>query len=779
MSALHRCLLLSLSLCLVGLPLQAQEVPTTKQELLRLAQTDAAALQPPPTSDNQPSKLSTPIAQVGEQTDLGSVYTLDEVTVTSTRRPVKLRDTSSTVYVIDRQELERKGATSVGEAIRGVPGVQSNLFGAGSDVHGNYFIRGLPNSGLGILLDGRLITNLNQEHFDLADLPVYNVERVEVLTGSGATLYGSNAVGGVVNVITRQPTKPLEGELKAEFGSFGYSNYIANYSGKTDKLGYHFGYRQFDTSNNYDYQITRPSGVFAGIRPNGYISSKYYDFNLAYDFDDRNRLRLDTYLRGVTKGVAPFSIINPALPLLDPTTGTPQFEITRLNNQAHGIALTYDSQLGAGRDSQLQVLAAIDRNLVVETEGFNPEDQGTYTDVSAFNFQIRHNWQFTKTSNITYGFDYIREFGRSGANDNSIFNFDTGAGRPALFALYSWRITDPLLISVGARATFPDPIVAKGLTREIPSAFDPSIGLRYEITPTLSLRANYQRVYRAPNFNDLFGRTTHIGNPFLDPETGTAYDIGIDWQTGNTSLLRLSYFHSEIENLVDYLLVRNSCAANGLADSSSECQAGLANGDLDNDPRSNAQRFRVGYPKVNTSGVELGFNWQVDPSWSMFVTSTVVDSRVVQPPSAQITDTQLQQIGLINGSNEGLFRVDEPERNALIQTQYPLVPFLTSRIGVNYENPGGFRASLFCNISGGRSVDVNHVGPFDTTDPARLPPGSLLPGYTTFDLTFKVPLDNTLSLNGFVDNLLGTYYERSYGNAAPGTNFRLGLTSTF
>lgn len=781
MFLLRRCLPLSLTLCLVGLPLRAEEIPVikrdspfTKQDLMRLAQTDAQGLKQPET-----------VAQSGEQAGdptqplSGSNFTLDEVSVTGTRRPVKLKDTSTTVYVIDRQELERKGANSVGEAIRGVPGVQSNLFGAGSDVHGNYFIRGLPNSGLGILVDGRLITNLNQEHFDLADLPVYNVERVEVLTGSGATLYGSNAVGGVVNVITRQPTKPLEGEVKVEFGSFGYSNYIANYSGKLDKLGYHFGYRQFDTSNNYYYQIERPGRLFTGFRPNGYIASKYYDFNLAYDFDDRNRLRLDTYLRGVTKGVAPFSIVNPSLPLIDPETGTTQFEITRLNNQAHGIALTYDAQLGAGRDSQLQILTAIDRNLVVEAAGYDPEDQGTYTDVSAFNLQIRHNWQFTQASNITYGFDYIREFGRSGANDNSIFNFDTGAGRPAFFALYNWRIVEPLLLSVGGRVTFPDPIVAKGLTREIPSSFDPTVGLRYQITPTIALRANYQRVYRAPNFNDLFGRTTHIGNPFLDPETGTAYDVGIDWQTGNNSLLRLTFFHSDIENLVDYLLVRNSCAANGFADESSTCQAGLASGDLNNDPRSNAQRFRVGYPQVNTSGVELGFNWQIDPSWSVFATGTVTDSRVVQPPSTAVTNSQLQQIGQINSSNEGLFRVDDVERNALVQTQYPLVPFLSSRLGVNYQTPGGLRASLFCNISGGRSVDVNHVGPFDTTDPARLPPGTLIPGYTTFDLTFGVPLGSTLALTGYLDNLFNSYYERSYGNAAPGTNFRLGLTSSF
>jgi vitamin B12 transporter len=134
---------------------------------------------------------------------------------------------------------------------------------------------------------------------------------------------------------------------------------------------------------------------------------------------------------------------------------------------------------------------------------------------------------------------------------------------------------------------------------------------------------------------------------------------------------------------------------------------------------------------------------------------------------------------VINSSSDGTYRVDVAERNALVQTQYPLVPFLTARIGINYELPSGFGVSLFTNISGQRSVDVNHVGPFDTTTPARLPPGSLIPDYTTVDLSLRLPLNRSLTLNAFIDNLLGTYYEHSYGNAAPGTNFRFGLSSSF
>jgi len=123
--------------------------------------------------------------------------------------------------------------------------------------------------------------------------------------------------------------------------------------------------------------------------------------------------------------------------------------------------------------------------------------------------------------------------------------------------------------------------------------------------------------------------------------------------------------------------------------------------------------------------------------------------------------------------------VDQAERDALIGTQYPLVPFSTTRLGVTYEEPTGFQASLFANLSGQRTVDVNHVGPFDTTHPARLAPGSLLDGYTTLDFSARLPLTSAIVANVYIDNLLGTYYERSYGNPAPSFNFRVGLAYGF
>lgn len=716
-----------------------------------LNQTEDSLTGPPQPVAPPPASAVSPVQPSGPA---GSLL-MDEVTVTGSRRPVKLNETPSTVYVITSEELVAKGANSVGEAILGVPGVQTNVFGTGSDVHNNFFIRGLPNLGLGVLIDGRLITNLNQEHFDLSDIPVYNVERVEVLTGSGATLYGSNAVGGVINVITKQPKGPLEADLKAEFGGYGYSNYVARYGGKIDRVGYNFGYRKFDTTDNYYYEVQRPNGLFTGIRPNAYVQSKFYDLNLSYDFDDRNRLHLDSYLRGSIKGVTPFSIINPTQPFLNERS-EPQFEVTRLTTQSHGVALTFDSDLGLGRDSQLQFLAAIDRNLVQEFSGVDLEDLGTFTDVSALNFQLRHNWQFNPTNNITYGFDYIREFGRSGTNDGELLSFETGASRPAVFALYTWKPLNQLIITAGVRATFPDSINGRGITRVIDSSIDPSLGIRYQITPAFALRGNYQSIYRASNFNDLFGRTTHIGNPFLEPETGNAFDIGLDWQTGNNSLLRLTYFSSDVKNLTDYLLVR----------------------DLENDdPRSNATRFRVNYPRVNSSGLEAAFNWRISPEFSVFATETLTDARLVSAPNADLVDGQLAQLTSITDGT--ILTVDRSERDRLDQSQYPLVPFSTARLGVTYEQPGGLQASLFGNISGGRSVDVNHVGPFDTTHPARLPPGSLLTGYTTVDLSLRVPLGAGVSLNGYIFNLLNTYYEKSYGNAAPGINFRIGLTSTF
>jgi vitamin B12 transporter len=664
---------------------------------------------------------------------------LEEVTVTGGRTK-KRSETTSPIYVIDKLEIEQKGARTLADAVRNVPGVTTNVFGAGADVHNGFFIRGVPTTSTAILIDGRAITNLNQEHYDPSEIPINNVERIEVMPSGGTTLYGSTALGGVINVITRKPTKPLEGQVSVEFGSYGYSKYGAYYQGKSGPISYNLNIENFNTLNNFFYQVQRPSGTLSGIRPNGDINARSYNFELGYQIDSRNTLTFNTYLRNSAKGIAAFSIIDTRSNVFNGLSadqvGLNDDHKSRLFTDTYGLGLTWDSKLGQGDDSNLQFRVSLDRALNRELENTGEDFR---TEIYLLALRGVHNWKINPIWNITYGFDYLKEIGVSEViNSGRGPDFDTTSDRPAVFMINDIKLASNLIFQAGARYS---------LTSQFGNSFDPNVGLRWQVAPNFALRTNFNQGFKVPNFNDLYGKTIHKGNPNLQPERGSFFDIGLDWQPTPTTDFRFTAFASAITNLLTLNL-----ADPRLPDFQSFASLGYDPGD----------RVRVNYPSMYSTGFEFSFNWKMAPNWEFFMTETYTDARVV----------------------DGL-------RQEVNQTQYALVPFHMGRIGFGYQDPGGFRGAIFANFVGGRSVDPYHVGPgdlFETdgsgntvviSNVAKLNVGDLLPGYTTIDLSLRLPVNQGLTLNAYIDNLLNTFYEKSYGGPGPGTNFRVGLAANF
>lgn len=139
------------------------------------------------------------------------VYTLNPVVVTAQRTENKVFDTQANISVISRKELDEKHYTDLGDALKDVPGVNLQNYGASGDNYtsNRLYINGKSN--IVVLIDGMRANTNGNESSVLSPSEFSNldtVERIEVLKGSAATLYGSDAVGGVINIITRRETKP-------------------------------------------------------------------------------------------------------------------------------------------------------------------------------------------------------------------------------------------------------------------------------------------------------------------------------------------------------------------------------------------------------------------------------------------------------------------------------------------------------------------------------------------------------------------------------------------
>ena len=163
--------------------------------------------------------------------------TLDPVVVTATRTETPLRDVTTSITVITEEEIRAQQAETVLDALRDVPGldvVQSGSRGSTTSV----FIRGSNSNQVLVLIDGMEVNSGTAGSFNFAHLLTDNVERIEVLRGAGGTLYGSKAVGGVINILTKRGEGTPKLSLSSEGGNGATHRQALDLAGGTSRWNY-------------------------------------------------------------------------------------------------------------------------------------------------------------------------------------------------------------------------------------------------------------------------------------------------------------------------------------------------------------------------------------------------------------------------------------------------------------------------------------------------------------------------------------------------------------
>lgn len=472
---------------------------------------------------------------------------LDQPVYAPFRREGTVRDSSRPVYVINRDQIEAQGARTVQEALKTLPGILSEGTAGGQlGAISSQFIRGSNSAQVLILLDGRPINDVGfSGGFDLSNFTLDNIERIEVLPGGGSTLYGSDALGGVINIITRAPTdKKPEVTLKAAAGSFGLNEQTVQARGRSGDFGWSVGYTRTQAENDFPFELDR-AGLQAK-RANADVLYNNLNVKLEGKLSDRHKLTLNAlYLNkdfGVAGGVPiPGSIgeFNSLTPL------------ARQSTEELFLDLTWQAQLDRTGNSQLTSRIFAD---VLDYNFDNPDPAtfGTRNDVTrqSIGAQVQHNWKIAKNQTLIYGFDYRNTQSRNttfnyGLSTTNV-NYDGGIDQGALFARYDLNVTPKFNLNFGVRQDFNS--LANG------SFTSPSVGARLALGESTVLRANYARSFRAPQIVNLEGLAAFnvVGNPDLEPERGDSFDIGIDQSLGKNGLLRLTFFANTISNLINF-----------------------------------------------------------------------------------------------------------------------------------------------------------------------------------------------------------------------------------
>ncbi|MEL7409498.1 MAG: TonB-dependent receptor, partial [Cyanobacteria bacterium J06558_2] len=455
-----------------------EENPTLQEDLEETALKDTATHK----QENQ-EEADIKITVVGE--------ILDQPVFTPFRREGKLRDATRPVYVIDGEEIEAQGARTVKEALRFVPGIlPDGTVGTEIGALSGQFIRGSNTAQVLILINGRPINNLGSGGFDLSEITTDIVERVEVLPGGGSTLYGSDAIGGTINIITRRPTEDISTKAQLRFGSQDFNEQSIRNSGTLGDISWLLAYNRTRASNDFDFSI--PEVDFDGTRENADVLYNNINLQVTTELSDRQSLSFNTiYLtkdQGVPGGVAIPQISQAAFNSL--TDNNRKFTDQVLTD------LAWNAKLGKAEDSLLTARVYLDflNTRFDNKTGDISTHQQFDNDQRSLGFQLQHNWQIAKNHNITYGFDYrnvnAENITRSLADGIETENYDDSIGQGAVFAKYLVDVIPDVRLNFGLRQDFNSLING--------SVTSPAVGARWNLGKTTTLRGNYIRNFRVP-----------------------------------------------------------------------------------------------------------------------------------------------------------------------------------------------------------------------------------------------------------------------------------------
>ncbi len=452
-------------------------------------------------------------------------YDLGEVIVTATKTEQYQAHIGSSTTVLTSEDIEKMGEVTVLEILRFVPGVtvtQSGGFGGTTRI----YLRGLRRGHTLVLIDGVEVNDPMSvgRSFDFANLTTDNIERIEIVRGPQSTLYGSDAMGGVISIITKKGRGKPEMDVSVEAGSYNTFREFASIDGDTGKTNYSFSVSRVDSDG-----ISRAA---EGSEKDGYenatISSKI------------GRVFESGELSFVTRFTDSEADVDDGGYDDDPNfTSWEENFVSRLGFSQtlrtwweHEVSLSVNSVRRKNRD---------------EKDDVEPSDysEDLYKGEN-LKFEWQHNFPLTKLGIVTGGFEYEEESGSSYYYSESAFGeytdeFDRkSVSNKGYYLQNQIEFMDSLFITPGLRL---DDNEAFG------SQTTYKVSTAYLVKPIdARLKANWGTGFKAPSLYQLY---SSYGNADLSPEESESYDFGFERNFDRLSF-GLTYFHNDFDNMIDW-----------------------------------------------------------------------------------------------------------------------------------------------------------------------------------------------------------------------------------
>lgn len=507
------------------------------------------------------------------------VYSFDEVVVTATRTENDVKKVPASTQVITQEDIKRGGATSVRNALSMYANIfqKSKVRGGGHDI----IIRGMETKHSLVMVNGRRISNEADANglgnaMSLDRININDVEKIEIVRGPSSALYGSEAMGGVLNIITK-PSKEQTLLTGLEHTSEDTSHW---WHADTGRIG------NFSMTLDARFNKINRSMPDTATESDPYGTAQTYNASLNYYVNDHSYVNayMDYYSQHLKTDMG--------TPVMKPITLTTSSGKMSLSGQAmlegtgskafkqknYGISWNgktdkndwqiqaYMSKFNWSTTSNTKVLGSIPPAGMEGMFNYLLQKKNTYD----FNHDEHNMWAIEGRDSlrvndhhrVTFGAEYVKDkvagtgLGKNGDGVHNITeNGTTKSSSEKMLSSYAAYLQDE--IEYGK--WFIVPAIRYDHHSAYGSHTSPKIGVTYNATDHFRIKANYGDGFKAPSVSQLYydlamqmgpGNWVHLtGNPNLKPEKSKSWDLGVEAEFGK-GYGSLTYFDNDVDNLI-------------------------------------------------------------------------------------------------------------------------------------------------------------------------------------------------------------------------------------
>ncbi len=434
---------------------------------------------------------------------------LEQVVITATKTEHTLGDVPVATEVITKEEIEQKQIKTVQDALKYLAGMKVNKTSSSWGNKGNVQIQGMDEAYTLILVDGQRYLGGHGGGVDIQSISAQMVERIEIIKGPASSLYGSNAMGGVINIITKKAGGKPSVSATSSIGSRGTQIHEASGGLAVDKFSGLVGYtyRQSDGVNKETDQY----------------SEHIFEGNFGYEFTPESKLMFRPYY----------------------SEHKMDYEGRRQDRAGLNAAWEWEPD----KLSKLKL-----RGSVFNYDHYT-QDKSSNWDEDSYEGEATYSRLLFDRHLLTAGYQYFRDEiddrGKSYKADQD------------LNSLYLQDEMDfsPFVIVLGTRIDHHD---------LWDTEINPKLNVLYKITENLKIRGSVGRAFKGPDLVDLYGDAWRMGpyivhaNPDLKPEESIGYQLGMEYAFLGRFIGKASLFRNEIDDLISYKIIKKGAPPWGM-----------------------------------------------------------------------------------------------------------------------------------------------------------------------------------------------------------------------